>query len=80
MAETPYLQKIQEVIIKITMKLESEVDMSPIPYGVPACRKALYEVLLESVKFPCTEWPPPTQCAVTIFTKGTQDSDQEVSI
>lgn len=72
-------QKMQEAIIYVAVALETEPDRPPIPYGDPACRKALYEVLLMMVTSPSTEWPPPVQCAVAIFRKGCHDANPQVS-
>lgn len=69
-----YFQKIQERVIKTTLSIQSEIS---IPYSVAACRRALYEVVLATVTSPSAEWPPPTQCAVVLFSKGAQDVDFE---
>ena len=62
-------QKMQEAIIYVAVALETEPDRPPIPYGDPACRKALYEVLLMMVTSPSTEWPPQYSVPLLFFVK-----------
>ncbi|XP_078694293.1 proline-, glutamic acid- and leucine-rich protein 1-like isoform X1 [Branchiostoma floridae x Branchiostoma belcheri] len=72
-------KEVQEFVIPLLLKIQQNQSDPPIPYSCSKCRKGLYQLLLAAVLVLHPRWPPPTQCAVKIFSVGQQDYDLQVS-
>ena len=68
--------------IKTLLEIQSEglSGCPPIPFSDASCRKSLYSLLLNLISSPSPQWPPPTQCAMTVFSMGLRDKDASVSL
>ncbi|KAI8514200.1 Proline-, glutamic acid- and leucine-rich protein 1 [Branchiostoma belcheri] len=71
-------KEVQEFVIPLLLKIQQNQSDPPIPYSCSKCRKGLYQLLLAAVLVLHPRWPPPTQCAVKIFSVGQQDYDLQV--
>ncbi|XP_066266548.1 proline-, glutamic acid- and leucine-rich protein 1-like isoform X2 [Branchiostoma lanceolatum] len=72
-------KETQEFVIPLLLKIHQNQSDPPIPYSCARCRKGLYQLLLAAVLVLHPRWPPPTHCAVKIFSVGQQDYDLQVS-
>ncbi|XP_078614546.1 proline-, glutamic acid- and leucine-rich protein 1-like isoform X2 [Branchiostoma floridae x Branchiostoma japonicum] len=72
-------KETQEFVIPLLLKIHQNQSDPPIPYSCGRCRRGLYQLLLAAVLVLHPRWPPPTQCAVKIFSLGQQDYDLQVS-
>lgn len=71
------VQEVQAFIIQTLLIVQQSRDL-PAPYSSSSCRKGLYKVLQACVISPHPKAPPPTNCALQLFTGGTLDKCPEV--
>jgi len=76
-----YFQLLQETTVGLIFDIQraSRAHDFPVPYAEASCRLELYRLLHTLVLEPHSTWPPPTQFAFHMLSKGRSDPSLEVS-
>jgi hypothetical protein len=76
-----YFQLLQETTVGLVFDIQraSRAHDFPVPYAESSCRLELYRLLHTLVLEPHSTWPPPTQFAFYMLSKGRSDPSLEVS-
>ena len=73
------LQRIHDLCrLPVSLFNRHSTDSIPLPYNVPVCRKALYQLLLTLLMSSFSWKPSPDQVLVKTFSLGVNDKDIEV--